>query len=81
MKQVLYYRYLFMLICALITNMKDKIVIKCNSCSKFCKKGITFNLCDEYNFESREKEPCCLKRLEGNRKEYIKKIEKKKLGY
>ena len=73
MKQVLWFRYLFILICALITNMKDKIVIKCNSCCKICKKGIAFNLCDEYNFESREKEPCCLKRLEGNRKEYIKK--------
>ena len=53
--------------------MKDKIVIKCNSCCKIFKKGIVFNICDEYNFESRENEPCCLKRLEGDRKKYIKK--------
>jgi hypothetical protein len=70
---VIYFRYGFILLSALITKMIDKIVIKCNSCCKIFKKGIVFNICDEYNFESTEHEPCCLKRLEGNRKELIKK--------
>ena len=73
MKQVLWFRYGFILLCAIITNMKDKIVIKCNSCCKIFKKGIVFNICDEYNFLPTEHEPCCLKLIEGDRKQYIKK--------
>ena len=53
--------------------MKGKIVIKCNSCCKIFKKGIVFNICDEYNFLPTEHEPCCLKLIEGDRKQYIKK--------
>ena len=70
---VLWLRYIFILLCALITMMKDKIVIKCNSGCKFFKKGIVFNICDEYNFLPTEHEPCCLKLIEGDRKQYIKK--------
>ena len=70
---VLWLRYIFILLCALLTMMKDKIVIKCNSCCKIFKKGIVFNICDEYNFLPTEHEPCCLKLIEGDRKQYIKK--------
>ena len=37
MKLSLYLRYIFILLCAIITSMKEKIVIKCNCC-KFLKR-------------------------------------------
>jgi hypothetical protein len=37
MKLILYLRYIFILLCAIITSMKEKIVIKCNCC-KFLKR-------------------------------------------
>ena len=38
MKLFSYLLYIFILLCAIITSMKEKIVIKCNCC-KFFKKG------------------------------------------
>lgn len=86
MQIVLYLRYIFILICCLITRVLEKINIQlikcffcckflfcCNCCSKACKKKIKIDICDECSFEPRDREPCCRKLLEGNRNKYIEK--------
>ena len=80
MKLVLYLIYIFILLCAIITSMKEKMSLNVTVVN-FLKRVIIINIYDEYNFMPSDKESCCRKLLEGNRKKYIEKVEKKNLGY